>query len=193
MTTSTSIVDQTHRIDLHTLGENNPEYFILHSCAKYPQFDSLETYHRQREFAGVGYHIFVDANAQAHLARPLNKEGAHALGLNKKSIGLCYHLDPELRPSTKETVREVLAQLKRQFGNLPIIPHTYAQLLYFNTLLEPKDQLPLSMDVCKLSIFAQYETLVETALISIAHKPQCQQLKKFKICPGQTFYEVISQ
>ena len=67
--------------------------------------NDLEVCHRHRGFNGAGYHFYIRKNGDIKNPRPLEKPGAHALGYNAHSIGICYEggLDVRYRPADTRT------------------------------------------------------------------------------------------
>ena len=67
--------------------------------------NDLEVCHRRRGFNGTGYHFYIRKNGDIKNTRPLEKPGAHALGYNAHSIGICYEggLDVRYRPADTRT------------------------------------------------------------------------------------------
>ena len=67
--------------------------------------NDLEVCHRHRGFNGAGYHFYIRKNGDIKNTRPLGKPGAHALGYNAHSIGICYEggLDVRYRPADTRT------------------------------------------------------------------------------------------
>lgn len=67
--------------------------------------NDLEVCHRHRGFNGAGYHFYIRKNGDIKNTRPLEKLGAHALGYNAHSIGICYEggLDVRYRPADTRT------------------------------------------------------------------------------------------
>jgi N-acetylmuramoyl-L-alanine amidase len=67
--------------------------------------NDLEVCHRHRGFNGAGYHFYIRKNGDIKNTRPLEKPGAHALGYNAHSIGICYEggLDVRYRPADTHT------------------------------------------------------------------------------------------
>ena len=67
---------------------------IIHCSATKPNFDvdirDVDQWHRERGFAKVGYHYFVKRDGTVQIGRFLHERGAHTLGQNKGSIGVCY-------------------------------------------------------------------------------------------------------
>ena len=67
--------------------------------------NDLEVCHRHRGFNGAGYHFYIRKNGDIKNTCPLEKPGAHALGYNAHSIGICYEggLDVRYRPADTRT------------------------------------------------------------------------------------------
>ena len=67
--------------------------------------NDLEVCHRHRGFNGAGYHFYIRKNGDIKNTRPLEKPGAHALGYNAHSIGICYEggLDVRYHPADTRT------------------------------------------------------------------------------------------
>lgn len=67
--------------------------------------NDLEVCHRHRGFNGAGYHFYIRKYGDIKNTRPLEKPGAHALGYNAHSIGICYEggLDVRYRPADTRT------------------------------------------------------------------------------------------
>ena len=63
---------------------------IIHCSATPPSMDvdanTVDEWHKQRGWSGIGYHFFVKRDGQIELGRPLEKSGAHTKGHNKNSI-----------------------------------------------------------------------------------------------------------
>ena len=71
----------------------------------------LEACHRARGFNGTGYHFYITRDGRIHHTRPLEQIGAHALGFNLHSIGICYEggLSPEGKPTDTRTTFQRMA------------------------------------------------------------------------------------
>ena len=91
----------------------------------------LDVCHRRRGFNGAGYHFYIRKNGDIKNTRPLEKPGAHALGYNAHSIGICYEggLDESGKtadtrtPEQKEQLRELLWKLHTLFPHALIVGH----------------------------------------------------------------------
>jgi N-acetylmuramoyl-L-alanine amidase len=118
---------------------NKPQSIIVHhtavSRAKAPvQFDAVNRYHQSlwhfRSSLGFygGYHYFIEASGVVKQYRKDDEDGAHTIGENKRSIGVCLagNFDVEF-PTIEQTnaLRDLLRVLVARY-NLPtssIYPH----------------------------------------------------------------------
>lgn len=67
---------------------------IIH-CSATPQgkaftVKDIDLWHRNRGFSMIGYHYVIYLDGSIHDGRPLAMQGAHTLGQNTGSIGICY-------------------------------------------------------------------------------------------------------
>ena len=51
---------------------------------------TIDKWHKERGFKGIGYHFFYRLNGKEEVGRTLNEQGAHVRGKNKGKIGLCF-------------------------------------------------------------------------------------------------------
>ena len=76
-----------------------PEYIVVHTAAfagRNCDRDMIDAWHKARNWSGIGYHFVIlndkhneKADGSVENGRPTNKTGAHALGLNSRSLGIC--------------------------------------------------------------------------------------------------------
>ena len=50
----------------------------------------IDRWHRQRGFTKIGYHYVIYRDGTIHVGRNESEVGAHCLGHNQTSIGICY-------------------------------------------------------------------------------------------------------
>ena len=86
---------------------------------QWPDFVSLLGYH-------VGYHYFIDKNGGVTQTRMHSEEGAHTIGMNKSSIGVCFAGNFDV---TRPTARQMIAwnklykKLRKEYPGIPTRPH----------------------------------------------------------------------
>ena len=94
--------------------------------------EDITRWHKARGFATIGYHYVIYRDGSIHEGRPLEQIGAHCVGHNKHSIGVCYiggcasdgKTPKDTRtPEQKEALLSLLRRLKAQFPNATIHGH----------------------------------------------------------------------
>lgn len=73
---------------------NKIDQIILHYSETKPiqniDIEDIRRWHKEKGWIDVGYHFFVKRNGIIQRGRPLNVTGAHTLGQNSGSIGICW-------------------------------------------------------------------------------------------------------
>ena len=94
--------------------------------------EDITRWHKARGFATIGYHYVIYRDGSIHEGRPLEQIGAHCVGHNKHSIGICYiggcasdgKTPKDTRtPEQKEALLALLRRLKARFPNATIHGH----------------------------------------------------------------------
>ncbi len=94
--------------------------------------EDITRWHKARGFATIGYHYVIYRDGSIHEGRPLEQIGAHCVGHNKHSIGICYiggcasdgKTPKDTRtPEQKEALLALLRRLKARFPNATIYGH----------------------------------------------------------------------
>lgn len=92
----------------------------------------VTAWHKARGFRTIGYHYLIYGDGSIHEGRPLDEVGAHCLGHNAHSIGICYvgGLEAEsLKPMDTRTVRqkqalrELVTRLRARFPGITVHGH----------------------------------------------------------------------
>ncbi len=111
------------------------DWLVVHSSATRPSQNigvkDIERWHRERGFIAVGYHYVIKRSGGVDPGRPDDVVGAHAVGANHNSVGICMvggvddKLQPEdnFTPAQFTTLKEVLSTLKKKYPNAQIIGH----------------------------------------------------------------------
>ena len=113
---------------------------VVHCSAVRPyqrsSADDIDKWHKERvthgiHGKGIGYHYVVRRDGSIEKGRPLWEPGAHCVGHNKYSIGICYEggLDNEgeyadtRTPEQKQALRQLLEELHDKFPKALIVGH----------------------------------------------------------------------
>lgn len=111
------------------------QYIVVHCSATRVNIpftrEQLLQCHLHRGFKSIGYHFYITKDGVVHHTRPMAEIGAHALGFNLHSLGVCYEggLDEQGNPADtrtplqRETLLRVLSELKKLFPEAKIVGH----------------------------------------------------------------------
>ena len=85
----------------------------------------IDQWHRDRGFDCIGYHYVVLLDGTIQKGRPIERQGAHCVGHNLHSIGICYigGLDEKGQPADtrtpaqKKALSRLIWRLSLQFAN----------------------------------------------------------------------------
>lgn len=92
----------------------------------------VRRWHKARGFRTIGYHYLVYLDGTVHAGRRESEVGAHCLGQNARSIGVCYvgGLDAvtgEPRdtrtPAQRRALRELVGSLRRRYPSATVHGH----------------------------------------------------------------------
>lgn len=108
---------------------------IIHCAAtvegKHFTVEDIDRWHKERGWKGIGYHYVIYLDGSVHKGRPDEEIGAHTVGHNKNSIGICYigglnskKLPADTRtPEQKEALRNLIEELKHKYPIKKISGH----------------------------------------------------------------------
>lgn len=120
---------------------NKPICIIIHCSATPPNRDytvlDIDRIHRQKGYACIGYHYYITKDGVIHHGRPISKVGAHCLGMNDKSIGICYEggLNSDLKPEDTRTVFQksaLISLIRDLLTKYPLITKIYPHYKFAN-------------------------------------------------------------
>ena len=109
---------------------------IIH-CSATPEgkdftAQQIDQWHRQRGFSCIGYHYVIYLDGSILDGRPIEKVGAHCLGHNANSIGICYiggcatngKTPKDTRTEAqKQSLVRLITELRRRFPNASVHGH----------------------------------------------------------------------
>lgn len=117
---------------------NKPEYLIIHHTGgtnadpladtSHHTFEGVKKYHLSLGWEDIGYHFFIEKDGALSAGRAQNYHGAHTIGMNERSLGICLAGNFDATLPTDEqikTLKFLLAELIPKY-NIPIdkiVPH----------------------------------------------------------------------
>lgn len=118
-----------------------PEFIIVHHTGGTdlnPRADTsgqtyeiVDNYHKSLGWGKIGYHYFIDKTGLLTQGRYDNQEGAHTIGYNTKSLGICLAGNFDVTLPTEAQIQTLTKLLnnKCQQYDIPlknIVPHRFA-------------------------------------------------------------------
>ena len=109
---------------------------IIH-CSATPEGRDVKTkeikkWHLNKGWADIGYHYVIELDGKVVEGRPVELVGAHCVGQNKFSIGICYvggmnksmSKPKDTRTEEqKESIIKLINKLRGRYGDLTIHGH----------------------------------------------------------------------
>ena len=110
---------------------------IIVHCSATPEgqnftAEDIDRWHKQKGWQGIGYHYVIELDGSVHKGRNEEVIGAHCLGHNAYSIGICYigGLDKWTKApkdtrtdAQKQALIDLLKSLKEKYPNATIHGH----------------------------------------------------------------------
>ena len=80
------------------------DYIILHHSGVKSRHtaNDIHQWHKNKGWAGIGYHVFITKDGEVYIGRPLDTVGAHTYGKNQESIGVCFEGNFDKEDMSKE-------------------------------------------------------------------------------------------
>lgn len=93
---------------------------LHHSGVKVLQsVEIIHNYHKNKGWAGIGYHFYVRKDGSVYRGRPENMAGAHCPGVNSISLGICAEGDFEqeiMNDVQKNAIVELIKDIKLRYN-----------------------------------------------------------------------------
>ena len=113
---------------------------IIHCSATPPHLDigagDIRRWHtapqpRGNGWKDIGYHYVIRLDGTLETGRPIEQAGAHTVGQNRDTVGVCYVGGVDQAGKAKDTLlsaqlrtlEELVHDLRERFGPLPIFGH----------------------------------------------------------------------
>ena len=111
------------------------KYLVVH-CTATPlsqrvSVEDIDRWHKAQGWSGIGYHWYVDRDGHIFPGRSEREAGAHVIGYNHCSIGICYEggLDEQgnsadtRTPAQKAALLFIIKYLKQSYPNAIVLGH----------------------------------------------------------------------
>ena len=111
------------------------KYLVVHCTAtrlsQRVSVEDIDRWHKAQGWSGIGYHWYVDRDGHIFPGRSEREAGAHVIGYNHCSIGICYEggLDEQgisadtRTPSQKAELLFIIKDLKQSYPNAIVLGH----------------------------------------------------------------------
>lgn len=112
------------------------DYIVIHCAATPAKMDigakEISEWHKERGFNEIGYHLVIRRDGTREKGRDINDIGAHVVGFNHKSIGVCMvggMDDANKKPANNFTKAQwttlliTLRELHQEFPRAVIVGH----------------------------------------------------------------------
>lgn len=101
-------------------------YIVLHHRAGDGDVESIHKQHLSQTWTGIGYHFYIRKDGKIYEGRPINTWGAHCIGYNDKSVGVCFEGNFEIEKPTKEQIKsgqKLVQYLKDTYPQAKVVGH----------------------------------------------------------------------
>lgn len=120
------------------MSVSRPLRSIIVHCSATPQdmdigAETIDRWHKERGWAGIGYHYVIRRNGKVENGRDVKDPGAHAGGHNEDSIGVCLiggtdaddrnKAEANFTLSQYRALEELIFTLRGLYGSLEVLGH----------------------------------------------------------------------
>lgn len=108
------------------------QYIIIHcSASNWGNQNEIDKWHKQRGWSECGYHLVINngkikpnlyieaLNGSIEVGRDINKTGAHTIGYNKNSIGICLIGNNDFTKEQIFNLVDLIVDLMKKY-NIPL-------------------------------------------------------------------------
>ncbi len=123
---SIDIIENNLRFGVLTPRTSTKRLFYHHAAAEECSVEQIHSWHVSAGYNGIGYHYLVRKDGSIHRGRPEDTIGAHALGNNSDSIGICFegNFEIEEMPEAQKLAGIALtAYLKSKYKIEKVLRH----------------------------------------------------------------------
>lgn len=102
------------------------EYLVLHHAAGNGSAEAIHQTHLAKGWIGIGYHYYVRKDGSIYRGRPEDRVGAHTVGYNHRSIGVCFEGNFEAETMSEPQLkagRWLIADILSRYPGLKAVGH----------------------------------------------------------------------
>lgn len=87
---------------------NKPKVLIYHHAAiKKASAEKIHQIHLDKDYGGIGYHFYIRKDGKIYRGRPENTIGAHTIGKNRESLGICLEGNYEEENMSEDQIKSL--------------------------------------------------------------------------------------
>lgn len=94
-----------NKIIIHYSDSDNP---------KHDNISVIRKWHLDREMSDVGYHYFIQSDGNIQCGRNIDTIGAHCIGENMHSIGICLHGRDNFTQNQFKSLKLLIESIKKE-------------------------------------------------------------------------------
>lgn len=121
------IIEKTYNWSGSLTKRAATKFIVLHHRAGNGDVDSIHQLHLKEGYTGIGYHFYVRKDGSVYRGRPINTVGAHCIGSNANSIGVCFEGDYtlEIMPTAQKIAgQELIGSIKTEYFGVEVKKHS---------------------------------------------------------------------
>lgn len=114
------------RNGVFTHRSKTDEIILHHAEAETASVETVNSWHLDRGWVGIGYHYYIRKNGEVYRGRPEWAVGAHAVGHNDRSIGVCCEgnfMVETMSETQLVSVKALLRDITERLGALTLKRH----------------------------------------------------------------------
>lgn len=121
-----NIIEKTYKWKGSLTKRKSTKYIILHHRAGNGDAESIHTLHLNQGYTGIGYNFYIRKDGSVYRGRPIDTSGAHCIGQNNVSVGICFEGNFENEKMSDTQIKagsELLSYIKKIYPKAEIKRH----------------------------------------------------------------------
>lgn len=161
-----------------------PVMIVIHNAGvSAASVESIHNYHLSKGWSGIGYNYYIRKDGVIYQCRPEGAEGAHTIGANDKSIGICCEGNFDVEEMT-DLQYQSLTELCRDIMNRTGIRQVYGHKELQRDTTCPGKRFPLTTIKNEL-----FHTISKLNIERLLNEMNIKELQRWLNRNGFTDYE----